>query len=499
MKRSTLAGSLATLTLLISACGGGGTEGESDSPSALRIGMTTEGGGNYDPVTNPNPFATGYLKPVFDTLLTKDASGAFAAGLAKSYKADPAGKTVTLTLRDKVTFHDGTPLDAKAVVANLERARTASDSVLKGELATVTEVRAVDASTVEIKLSGGVGAFLGSLTGRVGMMGSPAKMEGKGYANKPVGTGPWAVSGESVVGQRMVYTAYDGYWDKSVQTVDRIELKLVTAESMHSALLGDEIDVGSLEGRRDMISKLEQSGFTREVFPKVAYQQILYLRKEGPLADAKVRQAISRGLDRADLNKQVMESACTPQAGVQALPGADDIDTPTRDADAARKLLAEAGHGDGVDVTVVVSSAGPGSRILQAMQGQLKQVGIQLSIKPMARAQLLSTYVSGKADGYFTVNTGDADPAALVAQLGTTLSPGDFSDKELDKLAARGADSVDPAEREAAYAQWNQRFAETGFGVGLCNVELPYLVRDGVKGLKVGSPLHIDPRSITVS
>lgn len=498
MKRSTvLISVIATATLALAGCGGSGPS-DNDDTTTVRIGMTTEGGGNYDPVTNPNGFAMGYLKPVFDTLLVKDASGSFAPGLATEWTVADDGSTVTLTLREGVTFHDGEPFDAAAVVANLERSRTADTSVLKGELARVTDVRAVDSRTVEIALDGGVGAFLGSLTGRVGMMASPSKMTQESFANNPVGTGPWQVSSESVVGQRMVYTAFPGYWNPSAQTVDRIELTLVTAESMHNALLGDQIDIGSLEGRRDQIPNVERAGFTLHVFPEVVYQHVLYLRKVGPLADERVRRAISLGLDRAALSEQVLDGACTPQAGIQALPGASEVTTPEQDLDEARQLLADAGY-DSVTVSVVVSSAGPGSRILQAMQGQLEPIGVKLEINPLARAQLLSTYVGGGADGYFTVNTGDADPAPLVAQLSTTLSPGDFIDPVLDGYAADGSATTDGAERAAAYTNWNKRFADSAFAIGLCNVELPYLVADWITGLKIGSPLHVEPRSLTMS
>ncbi|MFF1818185.1 ABC transporter substrate-binding protein [Kribbella sp. NPDC058245] len=497
MHRSSLvAGSAAALTLLLGACGG--PSAPAASSSVVKIGITTEAGSNYDPVTNPNAFATGYLSPVFDTLLTRTDAGGFAPGLATSYTVAPSGKTVTLALRPGVTFQDGAKFDAAAVVTNLERARTAKNSVVKLELATVTKVLAVNPSTVEIDLSGGAGALLGSLTGRVGMMGSPAKLTDPSFPNKPIGAGPWKVSDESVVGQRMVYTAYDGYWDKSVQKVQRIELSLVTAESMGNALLGGQIDIGSVEGRRDMIPQLTKAGFTQQNFPAIPYEHMLYLRKTGPLADVRVRQAISLAIDRDALNSQVLESACTPQAAVQALPQPSTGAAPKADLAAAKQLLAEAGYPQGLDVKVVVSSAGPGSKILQAMQGQLAKAGVRLSINPMARAQLLSTYVGGGADGYFTVNTGDADPASLVAQLSTTLSPGGFSDPVLNGLAAKGANTVDAGARTKAYTDWNQRFTSTAFGIGICNLQLPYMVRSGIDGLKVGSPLHIDPRGLQV-
>ncbi|GAA3931087.1 ABC transporter substrate-binding protein [Microbacterium soli] len=488
---------IAVAALTATACS---TDGQSpvddgDAPeSVIRIGMTTEAGSNYDPITNPNAFVAGYVSPVFDTLLVADGD-TLGPGLVEEW--DVEGERITLHLREGVTFHDGSPVDAEAVVANLERARDDERSVVRRDLETVQSATAVSTTEVELIVPSGSGAVLAALAGRAGMVGSPAAFVEEDYSIKPIGAGPWTVSDDSVVGQRMVYTAYDGYWNPDVQGVDRIEIQLVDAQTAPNALLGGQIDIGTVEARPDQIPTIEEAGFSLQTFPEVAYQHLMYMAKDGPLGDPRVRQAISLGIDRQSISDDVLQGACVPQAAVQALPGADGIEAPARDVDAAKALLAEAGFSDGVEFDVVVSSAGPGSTILQAIQGQLEAVGITININPLARAQLLSTYVEGGADAYWTVNTGDFDSAPLVAQLSTTMSPGG-SDADLDQLAAEGADATDPAERAAIYTKWNERFAEGAFGVGLCNLTLPYMVREGVEGLQVKMPLHIDPRGLTM-
>lgn len=493
---AALAAGLAIAALVIAGCSSEAEPAETDpaAESVIRIGMTTEAGSNYDPITNPNAFVAGYVSPVFDTLLVAQ-DGDLVPGLAKEWTVD--GDQIVLTLRDGVTFQDGEPMDAEAVVANLVRARDDERSVVKRDLANVTSIKVISDTEVELVVSSGSGAVLAALAGRTGMMGSSKAFARDDYSIKPVGAGPWKVSDESVVGQRMVYTAYDGYWNPDVQAVDRIEILLVDAQTSPNALLGGQIDIGSVEARPDQIPTIEAAGFTLQTFSEVAYQHVMYMAKEGPLADPRVRRAISVAMDRSSISEDILNGVCVPQAGIQALPGAAEVKTPTRDVAEAKRLLAEAGYADGVVINIVVSSAGPGSTILQAIQGQLEPVGVTLNINPLARAQLLSTYVEGKADAYWTVNTGDFDSAPLVAQLSTTMSPGG-SDAELDKLAAEGANATDPADRSSIYAKWNAHFADIAFGIGLCNMELPYMVRDGVSGVSVQMPLHIDPRGLTV-
>lgn len=501
-KKPAIAAAMLVLALGLSACSSGnGSAPQPDSTQEqtartplIRYGMTTEAGGNYDPITNPNAFVAGYVTPVFDTLLVKK-DGKLEPMLAESYEAD--GDTITLKLRDGVTFHDGTPMDAKAVVANLERARDDERSIVRGDLKNATSIEATGPLEVKITVSADAGSVLGGLAGRPGMVGSPAKFNDESYSTTPIGAGPWQVSPESVVGQRMVYTAYDGYWNPEVQGADRIEITLVDVQTAPNALIGNQLDIATVEGRPDQIPNVEAAGFTLQEFPDVAYQQIMYTAKDGPLADARVREAIAVGIDRQTIIRDILKDRCTPQAGLKALPGADKIKVPKQDIEKAKKLVAEAGFPDGVDVNVVVSSAGPGSTILQAMQGQLEPAGIRLHINPLARAQLLSTYVGGDADAYWTVNPGDFDSAGLVTQMMTTMSPGG-SDAELEELALAGANATDPAERDKIYAQWNDRFAEINFGIGLCNMTLPYMVRDGIEGLNVKMPLHIDPRGLTL-
>ncbi len=497
MRRSKLiaaAASLAIAALVMTGCTASKTPVAVHTPTVLRIGVTTDAGGNYDPITNPNAFVAGYVSPVFDTLLDiKD--GKLAPGLVTAWTIK--GDDITLTLRHGVTFQDGVKMDAAAVVANIDRARNNALSVVRKDLAGITSDAAVDQNTVQLVVPTGAGAVLGALAGRAGMVGSPAKFNDKNYQIMPVGAGPWQVSPESVVGQKMVYTKYKGYWDPSVQGVDRIEISLVDANTAPSALLGGQIDIGTLEGRPDLIPQVKAAGFNLETFPDVPYQHVMYVAKKGPLADPKVREAISLAIDRKAISDGILNSACTPETALQALPGASEVKAPKADVAAAKQMLIDAGYPNGIDINVVVSNAGSGSTILQAIQGQVAPAGIRIKVNPLARAQLLSTFVGGSADAYFTVNTGDFDPAPLVSQLTSTLSPGG-SDASLDALAAVGANAVDPAARTAIYSDWNKRFAQIGFAIGICNLTLPYLVKKGIKGLKVGSPLHIDPRGLTV-
>ena len=97
--------------------------------------------------------------------------------LAQSWTTSDDNKTLTFKLRKDAVFHDGAPVDAAAVKANLERARTLPDSNRKSELATVASVEAPDAETVVLRLSEPDASLLSQLSDRAGMMMSPAAFD----------------------------------------------------------------------------------------------------------------------------------------------------------------------------------------------------------------------------------------------------------------------------------------------------------------------------------
>ncbi len=95
-----------------------------------------------------------YLYPVFDRLVHYNEAGKLIPGLALDWSFVDGGRAFEMTLRPGVTFHDGAPFDAAAVVANLDRARTMPTSLVRGELALISSVQALAPDRVRINLSG---------------------------------------------------------------------------------------------------------------------------------------------------------------------------------------------------------------------------------------------------------------------------------------------------------------------------------------------------------
>jgi peptide/nickel transport system substrate-binding protein len=188
----------------------------------LRIGLAE------DPdVLDPTLARTFVGRIVFTALCDKlfdiDEKLSVVPQLATGYEWSADSKTLTIKLRNDVTFHDGEKFDAAAVKFNLERHKTMAGSNRSGELRPVTSVDIVDAQTVKLNLAAPFSPLLTALADRAGMMVSPkaARAEGANFGAHPVCSGPFKFV-ERIAQDRIAFERYDGYWNKANVHFDKV-------------------------------------------------------------------------------------------------------------------------------------------------------------------------------------------------------------------------------------------------------------------------------------
>ena len=134
------------------------------------------------------------MRQIYDTLIWSPEPGVFTAGLATAWEMSEDALTYTFTLRDDVTFHDGTPFNAEAVKFMFDRIKNpASKSLNIGAIGPFESAEVLDEYTVAITLSTAWGAFLTNVSEPHLSPVSPKAVAelGDGVANNPVGTGPY--------------------------------------------------------------------------------------------------------------------------------------------------------------------------------------------------------------------------------------------------------------------------------------------------------------------
>src|SRR5258708_110582 len=275
--------------------------------------------------------------------------------LATSYEWSADNKTLTLKIRQGVTFHDGEKLDAAAVKFNLERHKNMPGSNRRGELAPVASVDVVDAQTVRINLNAPFAPLMAVLTDRSGMMVSPkaAAAAGEKFGANPVCSGPFKFV-ERIAQDRMVLERYAGYWNKAAVHFERISfLPIVDATVRLANLRSGQLDFIERMAPSDVAGLKSDARFKIAKIVEIGYQGITIntaksdIAQKNPLGkDARVREAFELSLDRDGIVQVAMDGEADKGnqwvAPVNRYYG-KSAPIPKRDIPKARKLLAEAG------------------------------------------------------------------------------------------------------------------------------------------------------------
>ncbi|WP_181782405.1 ABC transporter substrate-binding protein [Pseudonocardia pini] len=419
-----LVGVVAAAAVLLTACGGGATGGSSSGPAqadpngTLRFAWTLPAV-PLDPHTATSAIGQApYVFPVYDRLTQLVSGPELTPMVATQWSFSPDSRVVTFTLRDDVTFRDGTKLDSAAVKASLDRALTLPGSTAKGQLSMIAGVEAPNPTTVVVTANRPASDLPYVLSSSVGSIINPKSLGRPDLDTVPDGSGPYTVA-DFKAGDRVVYERAPGYWDPKAQQAAKIELIGITNDNARlSALRSGQVDgILSKVGQHEQASKLGD-GFSLHSYPAAA-TYAMYLNTARPNVDqVKVRQALNYAIDREALNSSILDGQCAPQS--QPLTDVFDgyLATPnltyTHDVAKARQLLTEAGLPNGLDLRMLVgASLSPQDQLAPAIQAQLAEAGIRLTIDAQDPYQINGLWNADSAyDGY--LNTRTAGPTAAI-------------------------------------------------------------------------------------
>jgi peptide/nickel transport system substrate-binding protein len=243
------------------------------------------------------------MTAVFDTVLRYNPDGSVAPGIAESWEVSEDRLTITLNIRDGVNFTDGTPVDAEAVAANINRFRESSavNLAMADHIADVTS----EGNVVTVTMSEPDPVIIRNLAGPVGFLMSPASFDAADAATNPVGSGPYILDvAGSTPGHSYTVTPNPDYWGAA--NLDRFERITMTffedVTALNNAILGGQIDAANVWGDQGVVPQFENAGFnTANIL--LDWFGLLLVDRDGEtspaLADVRVRQAINYSLDRA--------------------------------------------------------------------------------------------------------------------------------------------------------------------------------------------------------
>lgn len=512
--------SATAVVLVLAACSGPGTSTTSSKPVSGGTLMYASGdaeptcldphvGGNYPQAL----LATQYIEELVGL-----EDGEPTPELATKWTTSDDGRTLTFTLRDDVTFTDGTPFDAAAVVANIEHVQDPATASSTGYLAlqSITKATATDDHTVTLSLSRPDSALLGSFSQPWVGMESPKALERKQATNceSPVGTGPFAVTGWKH-GDRVTLTKNTDYWGKTKPRLSGITWRfLPDSTSRYAALQSGQVDVID-NAQPDQLKAASAKGAIRDLdAPRPGASNRLELNSgHGVFRDEAVRQAfiagaeIDPGLQSLFLGTAKRSYSVLSSAEPLAYSEKSRFDySPTK----AKQLLDDAGwtvgsdgirQKDGQQLTVTfpvsTNQSVPAERSLfQQIQASEKAVGFKVVLDEL---DLSSWYAALAANEYDVVSAPYTkvgpdvlrilyDSASIEpAPSGYFANLAQLDDPALDTLLEQAARTSDADERADLYEQAQKAILASDTVLPLYDQQNHFLVRSAVHGIQTTS------------
>ena len=461
------------------------------APAAIKRGGTATIAFSVDPVhfdPHKGTTAQNFVSIVYDGLTEFKTGPDVPPGthilepaLAEKWDISPDGKTYTFALRKGVKFHDVPPVSGREMTADdvafsFDRMLAKDPENIKRDLfAVIDKVEVVDKYTVRVTLSQAFAPFLANLAT---VFAAILPKSDVNFKNVAIGTGPFILK-DFQRQSKYTYAKNPSYWKngadgKPLPYLDGFVQVIIPDEGARtSALRAGQLDFTDL-----LVDNLAQellksnSALVDEKFPGNFSVMTRLNVKEKPLDDVRVRQAISLALDRQAIANALgggtgIVNGPIPTALTDWAIPVNELSNFKQDVAKAKQLLADAGYKDGLKLTAVLLRSPQNRQImLEAMQGQLKAVGIDLQLQFVESADLNKRRV----DRNYQLMGDNLTPSAEPDTYGyieyhskSSGNVGNYNDPALDQLLDRSRSTTDPAQRKQVFADIQKKLAEDQF------------------------------------
>ena len=514
----------ASVILVLAACSSPGTSGSEPVSGGTLVYASGDAeptcldphvGGNYPQAL----VATQYL----ESLVSKDSDGEIIPWLATEWTESDDGLTWDFTLRDDVTFTDGAPLTADAVVANIAHLKNPDTGSSTGYLAVqkVTDVTAVDDTTARLTLSSPDSGLLDSLSQPWLAIESPTALERPQDENceSPVGTGPFVVTKWDRQ-QSISLERNDDYTSPPADAAHKGKAYLKSIEwrflpdsaSRYAALQSGTVDVIDNVQPDTIVAAQKEDAIEELDAPRPGASNRIELNSsKAPFDDALVREAFIRSANVDDSVTSLFfgtaKRSYSALSSVETF-GVSEPDLFAYDQDEAASLLDQAGwtgmNADGyrtkngevleLDFPVSTNQSIPAEvSLFEQLQSTAKEAGFKVNLEPL---DLSSWYGALGENDYDLVSAPYTKVGADVLRIlfdssGTVPAPSGYfanhsqvKDPALDALLEGANATSDADERADLYAQAQEIILGGFYILPLYDQQNHFLLRSDVKGLR---------------
>jgi len=480
------------LTLLISACNSGGIP-----PDTVVIGIESEPT-NLDPrlATDANSSRINGL--IYSGLLRQDENGLIQPDLAVNWETPDPG-TYLFHLREGVRFHDGTVLTSRDVKYTFESILDpALGSPHKSTFEQIERIETPDDKTIRFVLREPFAPFLLSMTMGI-VLAQSASAQGADFAKAPVGTGPFRLAKRNT-GESYDLWANPDYFEGAPKlsrvifrvvpdnTVRFLELQKGTLNLVVNGIELDYIPLVNKDPRLKLMTG-----------PGVNYSYIGFNLTDPLLKKQKVREAIAHAVDRDSIIRHLLKEMAHPATGLLSPMNwayYGEVKTFEYSPQKSRELLDQAGYpdpdggGPGMRFTLSykTSQDEQGKRIAAALQQQLKEVGIEVTIRSYEWGTFYGDIKSGNFQLYSLSWVGVTDPDIYDYIFHSKNFPpaganrGRYANPEVNALLERARRTLDLSRRKEYYRKVQEILAADLPYVSLWHYDNVAVIRKNVEG-----------------
>ncbi|MGB7342438.1 MAG: ABC transporter substrate-binding protein [Phototrophicaceae bacterium] len=422
-----------------------------------------------DPHTQTAFASLRLLELVYEPLVTTDQNLELAPALATAWEFSDDGLTLTFTLREGVTFHDGSAFTADDVIASFNRILDPEvASAAATNYASIESIEAIDDLTVAFNLSVADVPILSAMASTNAVILSSDVIANDDPSLVTVGTGPFIL--ESWTPDDTTTLSANTNWWGDGPFVDGIEIRIIPDEaSILAALRAETVDFALLNDPLIATLLVDDANVVLNRTPTLSYNVLQLRAAVEPLDQLEVRQAISCAIDR----QQVVDTAALGEGQVTgpltmasfALP-TDELFCYEQDIERAQELMNAAGFADGFTLNVILANAEPpvASSIAQNLQSQLAAINIEIEIEALEFGTYVDRWLAGDFMAAVALNGGRTDPYTMYSRYWQDdarfqITAG-YIDETLDSLMAAGQTETDPEARYEIFAEFQQHITE---------------------------------------
>lgn len=415
---------------------------------------------NLNPFTMTSLVSAQIVEQVYETLFEFDQELASQPNLCVELEI-PDNTTYIFHLTKDAMFSDGTPLTAEDVKFSLEMYKD-PDIGARAWAAAIESIEVANDHTAQVNLAKPFAPLIGYLSWHYNPIVSQAFYEANDGAIEQIamGSGPFVIE-EFIPDQLIRFGRNEHYWQEGRPYLDAMErIILPDDQARVAALRGGEVASASFIDYQAVQSFIDNPDWTINEVATLTHATTYLNCSEGPLADARVRQALSYAIDR----EEFVQGAALGHAQITGYIPASDTTwaTPTSElptyqtnVDKANELLAEAGYENGFDVTLSVSP----QYVLdvanaQILQQQLQPLKINVTIEQLDFANLLNAWVDNEFEMLNILLLGQPDPDGYTWGRYHSESPTNYnqiSDPDLDALLDEARSETDMEARQQLY------------------------------------------------